>query len=105
MPRSGTLPLHCAAVETSPFELVCPFQPTGHQPRAIEGLVQGLAAGVRHQTLLGITGSGKTFTMAAVIAGLDRPALVLSPNKTLAAQLYAEFKELFPRNAVEYFVS
>jgi len=87
------------------FELVCPFGPTGHQPQAIEALARGLEAGARHQCLLGITGSGKTFTMASVIARLDRPVLVLSPNKTLAAQLYAEFKELFPRNAVEYFVS
>jgi excinuclease ABC subunit B len=87
------------------FELVCPFEPTGDQPEAIARLVAGCRAGVGHQTLLGITGSGKTFTAAAVIAELGRPALVLSPNKTLAAQLYAEFKELFPRNAVEYFVS
>jgi excinuclease ABC subunit B len=87
------------------FELDCPFAPTGDQPRAIERLVAGCREGAPHQTLLGITGSGKTFTMAAVIAELGRPALVLSPNKTLAAQLYAEFKELFPRNAVEYFVS
>ena len=87
------------------FELVCPFQPTGDQPRAIESLVRGVQAGKRFQTLLGITGSGKTFTTAAAIERLGRPALVLSPNKTLAAQLYAEFKELFPHNAVEYFVS
>ncbi len=92
-------------MSASTFELVCPYQPTGDQPRAIEGLLQGLERGARHQCLLGITGSGKTFTMASVIAGLDRPALVLSPNKTLAAQLYSEFKELFPGNAVEYFVS
>jgi excinuclease ABC subunit B len=77
----------------------------GDQPAAIAGLTAGVLAGARDQCLLGITGSGKTFTMAAVIAGLDRPALVLSPNKTLAAQLYSEFKELFPHNAVEYFVS
>jgi len=87
------------------FELVCPFEPTGDQPQAIEGLAAGIASGADHQTLLGITGSGKTFTTAAVIARLGRPALILSPNKTLAAQLYAEFKELFPHNAVEYFVS
>lgn len=92
-------------MSTRPFELVCPYQPTGHQPQAIEGLARGLESGARHQTLLGITGSGKTFTMAAVIARSGRPALILSPNKTLAAQLYAEFKELFPNNAVEYFVS
>jgi len=92
-------------VSARPFELVCPFDPTGHQPQAIDRLAEGLRAGARHQTLLGITGSGKTFTMASVIARLERPALILSPNKTLAAQLYAEFKELFPHNAVEYFVS
>src|SRR5437870_549815 len=87
------------------FELVCPFEPTGDQPAAIERLVHGIEEGARHQCLLGITGSGKTFTMAAVIERANRPALVLSPNKTLAAQLYSEFKELFPKNAVEYFVS
>ena len=87
------------------FELVAPFAPTGDQPAAIERLVRGLREGARDQCLLGITGSGKTFTMAAVIEAANRPALVLSPNKTLAAQLYAEFKDLFPRNAVEYFVS
>ena len=89
----------------SQFRLSCPYEPTGHQPQAIAGLVEGLRAGARHQTLLGITGSGKTFTMASVIAQVNRPTLVLSPNKTLAAQLYGEFKELFPDNAVEYFVS
>ncbi|HTF88692.1 MAG TPA: excinuclease ABC subunit UvrB [Planctomycetota bacterium] len=87
------------------FQLVAPFEPTGDQPRAIQSLVAGARAKARHQTLLGITGSGKTFTVAAVVAELDRPTLVLSPNKTLAAQLYSEFKELFPNNAVEYFVS
>ncbi|MFT7680544.1 MAG: excinuclease ABC subunit B [Planctomycetota bacterium] len=90
---------------SQPFELVCPFEPTGHQPQAIKALVEGLAAGAPHQTLLGITGSGKTFTMASVIAESNRPCVVLSPNKTLAAQLFAEFKDLFPNNAVEYFVS
>ncbi len=84
---------------------MCPFEPTGHQPQAIEGLVQSLKQGVSQQTLLGITGSGKTFTMAAVIERMNQPTLVLSPNKTLAAQLFSEFKELFPHNAVEYFVS
>jgi excinuclease ABC subunit B len=93
------------AIADTPFELVCPFAPTGDQPAAIERLVEGFRAGARHQTLLGITGSGKTFTTAAVVAELNRPTLVLSPNKTLAAQLYSEFKELFPHNAVEYFVS
>src|SRR5271154_3328774 len=87
------------------FELVSPFQPEGDQPQAIEKLVDGLHQGRPHQTLLGVTGSGKTFTMANVIAQYGRPALVMAHNKTLAAQLYAEFKEFFPRNAVEYFVS
>src|SRR3990170_4426859 len=82
-----------------------PFPPSGDQPEAIRALVDGLSRGVRRQVLLGVTGSGKTFTMANVIALTDRPALVIAPNKTLAAQLYAEFKELFPENAVEYFVS
>jgi excinuclease ABC subunit B len=87
------------------FQLVSDFQPQGDQPRAIEELSQGVSAGVKHQVLLGVTGSGKTFTMANVIAAAKKPALVLAPNKTLAAQLYGEFKELFPHNAVEYFVS
>jgi len=87
------------------FELISDFQPKGDQPRAIDDLAGNLESGVKHQTLLGVTGSGKTFTMANVIARLNRPALVLAHNKTLATQLYAEFKELFPRNAVEYFVS
>src|SRR5262245_13939952 len=87
------------------FELAAPFEPLGDQPAAIRDLSGWLRAGVPSATLLGITGSGKTFTVAKVIAELNRPTLVLSPNKTLAAQLYAEFRELFPRNAVEYFVS
>ena len=87
------------------FELVSPFQPTGDQPEAIEELVDGLKKGYREQTLLGATGSGKTFTMANVIARMNRPTLVLAHNKTLAAQLCAEFREFFPHNAVEYFVS
>jgi excinuclease ABC subunit B len=87
------------------FEINSQFKPAGDQPKAIEGLVEGVKKGERHQTLLGVTGSGKTFTMANVIAELNIPALVLAPNKTLAAQLFAEFKELFPQNAVEYFVS
>jgi excinuclease ABC subunit B len=87
------------------FRLVAPFEPTGDQPQAIQRLADGLKRGLRHQTLLGVTGSGKTFTMANVIARLDRPTLVLAHNKTLAAQLCAEFKEFFPENAVEYFVS
>jgi len=91
--------------ENSPFELYQPYPPAGDQPTAIEGLVDGIRDGLMYQTLLGVTGSGKTFTMANVIAQLGRPALVLAPNKTLAAQLYAEMREFFPRNAVEYFVS
>ncbi|MFU8819144.1 MAG: excinuclease ABC subunit UvrB [Desulfurivibrio sp.] len=87
------------------FEFVSEFKPAGDQPRAIELLSRGVAEGAPHQVLLGVTGSGKTFTMAKVIAETNRPALVLAPNKTLAAQLYSEFKELFPHNAVEYFVS
>jgi len=87
------------------FKLHADYAPTGDQPQAIEALVRSLQAGQRHQTLLGVTGSGKTFTMAGVIARLNRPALVISHNKTLAAQLYSEFKNFFPENAVEYFVS
>lgn len=87
------------------FQLVSDFKPSGDQPKAIEQMVQNFGAGLKHQTLLGVTGSGKTFSMAHTIAQLNQPALVLAPNKTLAAQLYAEFKELFPNNAVEYFVS
>jgi excinuclease ABC subunit B len=89
----------------SPFRLHRPFQPAGDQPQAIEKLVEGINDGLAFQTLLGVTGSGKTFTMANVIARIGRPALVIAPNKTLAAQLYSEFREFFPENAVEYFVS
>src|SRR5689334_1040232 len=89
----------------SPFRLARAFAPAGDQPEAIEKLVEGIRDGLSYQTLLGVTGSGKTFTMANVIARLGRPALVLAPNKTLAAQLYSEFREFFPDNAVEYFVS
>jgi excinuclease ABC subunit B len=88
-----------------PFQLVSEFQPTGDQPAAITQLVNGLSAGHQHQTLLGATGTGKTFTIAQVVQQVQKPTLVLAHNKTLAAQLYAEFKEFFPRNAVEYFVS
>ncbi len=88
-----------------PFKLHAPFKPAGDQPAAIEALVSGIRDGLAHQVLLGVTGSGKTFTMANVIAELQRPALVMAPNKTLAAQLFGEFKALFPENAVEYFVS
>jgi excinuclease ABC subunit B len=89
----------------TPFQLVSTFTPAGDQPRAIDLLVDGLRRGDRDQVLLGVTGSGKTFTMAQVVARVQRPTLVLAPNKTLAAQLFAEFRELFPHNAVEYFVS
>ena len=89
----------------SPYELHQPFAPAGDQPEAIEKLTEGLADGLSFQTLLGVTGSGKTYTMAHVIARTGRPALVIAPNKTLAAQLYSEFREFFPNNAVEYFVS
>ena len=91
--------------EGSPFHLYQPYPPAGDQPAAIVQLVDGIEAGLSYQTLLGVTGSGKTFTMANVIARLGRPAIVFAPNKTLAAQLYSEFREFFPRNAVEYFVS
>ena len=87
------------------FKLVSPFKPAGDQPKAIAALTEGVRAGYPRQTLLGVTGSGKTFTMANVIANLNRPTLILSPNKVLAAQLYAEFKQFFPENAVEYFIS
>ena len=87
------------------FELVSKFSPAGDQPKAISALTQGVLQGVKRQTLLGVTGSGKTFTIANVIANLNRPTLILSPNKVLAAQLYAEFKQFFPHNAVEYFIS
>ncbi|MCB1572832.1 MAG: DEAD/DEAH box helicase family protein, partial [Xanthomonadales bacterium] len=90
---------------TDTFKLVSPFQPAGDQPQAIEKLVAGFEAGVASQTLLGVTGSGKTYTIANVIQQVQRPTLVMAPNKTLAAQLYGEFKEFFPHNAVEYFVS
>ena len=89
----------------SPFQLFQPYPPAGDQPTAIAGLVEGVQDGLVYQTLLGVTGSGKTFTMANTIARLGRPAIVFAPNKTLAAQLYAEFREFFPNNAVEYFVS
>ena len=89
----------------SPFQLFQPYPPAGDQPEAINQLVEGVGDGLAYQTLLGVTGSGKTFTMANVIARLGRPAIVFAPNKTLAAQLYSEFREFFPKNAVEYFVS
>ncbi len=97
--------LRVATFDGSPFVLHLPYEPAGDQPHAIEQLVDGVSDGLSYQTLLGVTGSGKTFTMANVIARLGRPAIVFAPNKTLAAQLYAEFREFFPQNAVEYFVS
>ena len=87
------------------FKLVAPFKPSGDQPAALDALCAGVKAGKANQTLLGVTGSGKTFTVAAMIERLQRPALIISPNKVLAAQLYSEFKTFFPDNAVEYFVS
>ena len=87
------------------FKLASSYQPAGDQPRAIESLTRGLYDGEKHQVLLGVTGSGKTYTMAKIIEQLNRPALVMAHNKTLAAQLYHEFKSFFPQNAVEYFVS
>ena len=93
------------ALALAEFEVVSGYRPAGDQPSAIAGLVEGLRAGLSHQTLLGVTGSGKTFAIANVIQAMQRPTLVLAPNKTLAAQLYGEFREYFPHNAVEYFVS
>src|SRR5689334_24692570 len=87
------------------FELVAPYEPTGDQPKAIEQLVQGINDNLKHQVLLGVTGSGKTFSMASVVQAVQKPTIVIAHNKTLAAQLYAEFREFFPKNAVEYFVS
>lgn len=87
------------------FELVSKYSPQGDQPRAIEQLVAGLKKGLKHQTLLGATGTGKTFTVSNVIQEVNKPTLVMAHNKTLAGQLYSEFKEFFPNNAVEYFVS
>ncbi len=90
---------------TKPFSVVSKFEPAGDQPTAIAGLLKGIEAGLHSQTLLGVTGSGKTFTIANVIEGVQRPTIIMAPNKTLAAQLYGEFKDFFPNNAVEYFVS
>src|SRR6187402_773724 len=91
--------------DTMDFQLQAPFEPAGDQPQAIRELLKGLGEGRKEQVLMGVTGSGKTFTMANVIQQVQRPTLVLSHNKTLAAQLYGEFKEFFPENAVNYFVS
>ncbi|MEO8279374.1 MAG: excinuclease ABC subunit UvrB [Ideonella sp.] len=96
---------HFVDFPDSPFKLFQPYAPAGDQPTAITSLVEGIGEGLSFQTLLGVTGSGKTFTMANVIARIGRPAIVFAPNKTLAAQLYSEFREFFPKNAVEYFVS
>ena len=91
--------------EPKKFRLHSEYQPTGDQPAAVETLVKGFREGKQFQTLLGVTGSGKTFTMANVIQALNKPTLIIAHNKTLAGQLYGEFKEFFPENAVEYFVS
>lgn len=106
-PRSYTdrLTRACSLPMSDRFELVSPFQPAGDQPAAIEKLVKGFESGLAHQTLLGVTGSGKTYTIANVVQAVQKPTLVMAPNKTLAAQLYGEFKQFFPNNAVEYFVS
>ncbi len=101
----GAIPGTFVSFPDSPFELFMPYQPAGDQPQAIDKLVEGINDGEVFQTLLGVTGSGKTFTMANVIARVGKPAIVFAPNKTLAAQLYSEFREFFPKNAVEYFVS
>ena len=110
LPGQGDAPAEPPAGEFasfpgSPFHLFMPYPPAGDQPTAIAQLIEGLEDGLQYQTLLGVTGSGKTFTMANVIARMGRPAIVFAPNKTLAAQLYSEFREFFPKNAVEYFVS
>ena len=101
------LPLEFTPVrkEVRPFKVVSPYEPSGDQPQAIQKLAQGIEEGLRYQTLLGVTGSGKTFTMAKTIEAVQKPTLVLAPNKTLAAQLAGELKEFFPDNAVVYFVS
>jgi excinuclease ABC subunit B len=105
MPQTAAAAGEFVSFPDSPFQLFMPYPPAGDQPQAIAQLVEGVNDGLTFQTLLGVTGSGKTFTMANVIARLGRPAIVFAPNKTLAAQLYSEFREFFPKNAVEYFVS
>ena len=92
-------------MDSKQFNLQATFQPAGDQPAAIASLIEGIHDGLDRQTLLGVTGSGKTFTIAHVIQAIQRPTLVMAPNKTMAAQLYGEFKDVFPHNAVEYFVS
>ncbi|MSP81113.1 MAG: excinuclease ABC subunit UvrB, partial [Rhodospirillales bacterium] len=104
-PDIFTPPKRAALADGRTFKLVSDYAPAGDQPQAIAGLIRGTRAGERDQVLLGVTGSGKTFTVAHAIQDLQRPTLVLAPNKTLAAQLYAEMKGFFPENAVEYFVS
>ena len=94
-----------ARLSSQPFEVVSPYEPAGDQPKAIAQLAKNIESGMRYETLLGVTGSGKTFTMAKTIEAVQKPTLVLAPNKTLAAQLAAELKEFFPNNAVVYFVS
>src|SRR3990167_6325930 len=96
---------HSTTMTAQKFELHSEFKPSGDQPAAIQQLIEGVNHGLAYQTLLGVTGSGKTFTMANVMLAIQRPTLILAPNKTLAAQLYGEMKEFFPKNAVEYFVS
>ena len=103
--QSVTLLANESRAGGSAFKLHSEFAPTGDQPQAIKDLVEGFREGNQFQTLLGVTGSGKTFTMANVIAALNKPTLIIAHNKTLAAQLYGEFREFFPENAVEYFVS
>ena len=103
--KDAAAPVEVKLFPGSPFRLNLVYPPAGDQPRAIEQLTEGIRDGLAFQTLLGVTGSGKTYTMANVIARIGRPALVLAPNKTLAAQLYAEMREFFPENAIEYFVS
>ena len=99
----GKLPI--ARLSSQPFEVVSPYEPAGDQPKAIAKLAHNIKSGMRYETLLGVTGSGKTYTMAKTIEAVQKPTLVLAPNKTLAAQLAAELKEFFPNNAVVYFVS
>ena len=103
MEMAGKLPE--VRLANTPFKVVSPFEPSGDQPEAIATLAKGVEEGLRYQTLLGVTGSGKTFTMANIIEQTQRPTLVLAHNKTLAAQLCTELREFFPDNAVEYFVS
>ena len=105
IPPKGSLQGVATLVPVPPFEVISPFKPAGDQPAAIRALAQGVRAGERYQTLLGITGSGKTATVAWTIEAVQRPTLVIEPNKSLAAQLASELKELFPKNRVEYFVS